>query len=268
MKIPLTYEAMDRLTRNRWFYILLVVIPAITPPFASKGLGPLSQLGDFIWGTVQALLIKKNAALPLMPFLHATLIALIYVLIRRGNKIRVLMTTLIGLHYAVMAYFQTIAVSERYGVIVLTEGLIWFLAVALVWIWEATLGVTDFTFRKRPLKEYWVVPLAIFAFWDPDQAWNFDPGFLITSTSPIAICMMTTIYLAILNLLFPNVNLPAFRITSFVGIIFSGFTLLGSVFMDAREGAYWIFLHIPMLIISVYSLRRALRSSEPQGSEP
>lgn len=261
-KNPVTYEAMERLTRNRWFYLLLVALPALIPPFASKGLGPLRQLGDFIWDVVQALLIKKSAALPLMPFLHATLVFLIYMLIRKGNKIRVLMATVIGVHYVVMAYFQTMAVSERYGFVVLTEGLIWFLVVALVWIWEASVGKTDFTFRKRPLKEYWVVLLAIFAFWDPDQAWNFDLGFLITSTSPIAICMMTTIYLALLNLLYPRVNLPAFRITSFVGIIFSGFTLLGSLFMGGREGTYWIFLHTPMLIISVYSLRRALRIIE------
>jgi hypothetical protein len=208
----------------------------------------------------QSLLMKKFAVLPLMPFLHASVLVLIFILVRRGNKFRWTLSMVIGLHYVVMAYFQTITVSERYGIVVLTEGLFWFLAVALVWIWEASVGKTDFTFRRLPLKQYWVVPFAVFAFWDPDQAWNFDPMFFITSTSPIAICMMTTIYLAVLNLLYPRVNLPVFRITSFVGIIFSVFTLLGSFFMGGREGAYWIFLHIPMLIISFYSFRRGQRT--------
>lgn len=258
----LSYETMEQLTRRWWFYLLLVLVAVITPPFASKGLGPINELGNFVWDTVQALLIKKIASLPFMPILHLAVLILIFSIVRNGNRFRRGISIIIGLHFIAMAYFQTIAVSEKYGLSIISVGLILFLAVAFVWFWEASVGKTDFTFHKLPLRNYWVLPLALFAFWDPDILWDFDPLFLITSTSPIAICMMTTIYLAIMNLLFPRINFPVFRVMSFVGILLAAFTLLGAFFMDAREGSYWLFLHIPMLIISLYSFRRGLRFIE------
>lgn len=260
----ISYETMERLTRKWWFYLLLVVVPVIIPPIASNGFVPINELGNFVRDFVQTSLIKKSSYLPLMPVLHIAVLILIFFIVRSGNRFRRGISIIIGLHFIALAYFQTIAVSEKYGLSIISVGLILFLAVAFFWFWEASVGKTDFTFRKLPLRNYWVIPIAVFNFWDPDIPWDFDPMFFITSTSPIAICMMTTIYLAILNLLFPRINFPLFRVLSFVGILLAVFTLLGAFFMDVREGSYWIFLHTPMLIISLYSFRRGLRFIETE----
>ena len=258
----LSYESVEQLTKRWWFYLLLVIVPMLIPPITSNGLVPFNELGDFVRDFVQTLLIKKFSFLPMMPILHLAVLILIFFLVRSGNKFRRGISIIIGLHFIGMAYFQTIAVSEKYGSSVISVGFILFLAVALVWFWEAFVEKNDFTFHRLPLRNYWVIPLALFAFWDPDIPWDFDPVFFITSTSPIAICMMTTIYLAIMNLIFPRINFPVFRVMSYVGILLAAFTLIGAFFMDAREGSYWLFLHIPMLIISLYSFRRGLRFIE------
>ncbi|MEW6718732.1 MAG: hypothetical protein AB1345_14690, partial [Chloroflexota bacterium] len=206
-----SYFHIEKLTRKWWFYLLLFLIPALSPCYVSTGLGYYRNPLDFILQVTEALYWKKYIFQPLMPAAHLTVILLILLLVRMGNRFGRLFSTLVGCNFLIILYVQTMVNTEKYGFVVATPFFILFLMVALVWFWEASSPKTDFTFRWLPIKKYWVVPMALFAFWDPDQAWYLDMRMWLISTSPIAFCMMTTVYLATFSLLYPNINLPAFR---------------------------------------------------------
>jgi hypothetical protein len=65
---------------------------------------------------------------------------------------------------------------------------------------------------------------------------DFNPVYLLTSGAGLAFCMMTPVYLAILTVYHPRVNLPVLRVTSLVGVIIG----LGNMWLEiVLKPAYW-----------------------------
>jgi Na+(H+)/acetate symporter ActP len=141
-----------------------------------------------------------------------------------------------------------------------------FLIVAGFWAWEAVVLKNDYTFRKLPIWRYWVVPLAVLAFWYPSSKGrpDFNPVNLITSGSGLAFCLMTPVYLTLLSLYWPRVNMPAMRVTSLVGLIIGLYNMY--VNFGINPGRLWWngVLHIPLLSISVYGLILSLKKGPCQ----
>ncbi len=254
-----TYVRLEILTRKWWFYVLLFLVPALVPNLSAKGPVPLREVVDFGFEIAGPLEARKWAIEPLMPYFHIAQAILILALLVWGNKMGKIFSTLVGIHFLFVAQFQTVAVTERYGVAVIAIAFIWFALIGLGWIWEARLGRTDYTLRRLPWRSYWVVPMAIFAFWDPDVPWTFDPSMFLNSTSPTAFCMIVTIYLAIVLLYFPHVNLPLLRVSSFVAIVMTVFIAYSANVRGGSDGLYWLLLHSPMTAVGLYGLIRALR---------
>ena len=64
------------------------------------------------------------------------------------------------------------------------------------------------------------------------------PMLFLKSSSPIAFCMMSTIYLALLCLLYPTINIPLLRVMSFIVIPVSVVAIsLGFFFEDRERGS-------------------------------
>ena len=124
-------------------------------------------------------------------------------------------------------------------------------------VWEALAQKNDFTPRKQPLWKYWVVPFAFLAFWYPANSNTFMPDFnplyIFTNAAGLFFCMMTPVYLAILTLYYPRVNMATLRVTSFVGLILAFYNILVNFVMFPEELWWNGVLHIPLITISIYA---------------
>ena len=138
-----------------------------------------------------------------------------------------------------------------------------FPAVAGFWIWEAIVLQNDFSPAKIPFWRYWVVPLAFLAFWYPlnNQTCmpDFNPAYLFTNGAGIAFCTMTPVYVGLLTLYYPRVNIAMLRITGLVGLMIGVYNMITNFFVN--PGRLWWngVLHIPLLIISLYGLVLSFR---------
>jgi hypothetical protein len=246
------FKTLEWLTRRWWFYLLLFIIPFFIPFYTATGHAP-QEVGNVINEVLIHALIPFR---PFMPALKIIVALSIIALFIYGNRIGKIFTLFMGVNFFTIAFVQSIAVTEKFGLAIITPNLIWFSIVGLFWLWEAKLGKTDFTFYKQPLWKYWVIPLAILAFWAPLTPWNFNPIYLLTSDSPLAFCLMAPIYLAIFSFVYPKVNFPALRVTSFIGSCIGIFNMAG-VFIG--WGLYHGFIHIPLLAISLYCFVISIR---------
>lgn len=261
------YDQFERLTRKRIFYLLLILIPAILPPLTAKGLWYLLEVADFSVYVANALFDYKSAYARWMPLLHAILLAALLLLALFRQRAGRAFAVFAALNFSLTILTQTMVVTEAYGLVILTEIFLWYAVVIALWVWEAFLQKTDFSFRggARP---WWLLPLAVIAFWNPDEAWNLSLSFFVHGFSPVAFCMLTPIYLTVLMFAFPRVNLPLLRIQSFIGLIVGFISLFISLVQAPAAGIYWILLHAPLISVSWYAFRKGLRAGENQQQMP
>lgn len=193
---------------------------------------------------------------------------LIVLIIVLRNKVSRLFAVYVALSYVLFAFGQSVAITDKYGVSICTINALMFLVVAAFWAWEAVVLHNDFTATKRPIWRYWVVPLAFLAFWGPISRGrpDFNPVYLVTNGAGVAFCMMTPVYVGLLTLYWPKVNLAALRVTSLVGFIVGLYNV--QVNFIISPGTRWWngVLHVPLLAISLYALiisfkKPALRES-------
>lgn len=247
-----SYERLERLTRKWWLYALLFVAPAILPPFAATGLGYWGELNDFIWYVSDAMYFRKLTYWPYMPVLHLAAFMIFVLLAALGNRFGGLFALFAALNFAYNAFMQTGVATQKYGLVIVTELLAWYLIVILLWLWESRIRRTEFTLRPNGRRLGWLIPLAVFAYWDPDQAWVLDPAYFVISFSPTSFCMMTPIYLTTLLFAYPRVNLPLLRVHSFIGVVVGVITLVIAFMKEPSDGLYWTLLHAPLILISTY----------------
>jgi len=193
------------------------------------------------------------------PFIHVAVILLIVSVVVFGNRVGRLFALFLCAHYVLINLAQSVRLEGKYGLEILSGNLIWFLAIAVLWAWEAAVRKTDFAFRRQPLWKYWVVPLAILAFWAPSQPWNFRPIYLLTSDAGLAFCLMTPVYLAVLSFTYPYFNLPLVRIMSFIGVIIALCNFAFALSAGGSYALYHVVTHVPLFAISLYCFALALK---------
>lgn len=184
-----------------------------------------------------------------------------------GNRVTKIFDIYVAITYILFAFLQSIAVTEKYGLGIVTVNLIMFLVVAAFWFWDVVAEKNDFTPQKRPLWKYWVIPLAFLAFWFPlnsDMMPDFNPIYLLTNVAGLTFCMMTSVYLAILTLYYPRVNTATLRVTSLVGTIIGFYNIMIDFFIDPAKLWWCGTLHIPLVIISIYALVLSLKGSQSE----
>jgi hypothetical protein len=256
------YEKLELLTRRKYFYLLLTIIPVILPPITGRGLGYLFDLGNFSYYVAGALFDYKTIYAHWMPALHgAILIAIILLLIFR-KKVGRAFALFVALNFIVSVYTQATVKTDLYGRVVLTEIFLWYSIVIVLWFWEMIIQKTDYSFQYG-LRPWWLLPLALLAFWDPDQAWNLSLSFFIYGFSPTAFCMLTPIYLSVLMFSFPHVNLPLIRIQSYIGLVIGFISLFISFIQSPSAGLYWVLLHTPLILVSYYVFTRSFHYRSP-----
>jgi len=253
-------ENLESITRKRWFLILFILIGTIIPPIVTKGYDH-TQIGMIIQYILRNALIKYCS--PVYPVFKIIPIVLIFALILFGNRIRRIFSLYGGITYLLFASLQGIAITEKYGFGVVTGNFILMVFVAILWFWESLVSKNDFTLQKLPLIRYWFVPLAFLAFWYPVDLKTMKPDFnlvyLFTNMAGLAFCTMTPVYLGILTLYYPMVNIVTLRITSLLGIIIGFWNMV--VNFGIRPDILWWngVLHLPLVFISIYALILSFR---------
>ena len=247
---------LESITGKWWFFLLFVLMQFFIPPYASKGFD-WSEIG-LITGEVLSNAIVNNYSV-VYPVFKIAPIVLVLSIAFLGNKANRFFSVYVGINYVLFAFLQSIAVTGNYGLSIVTLNLVMFTFVAAFWFWETTVQKNDFTPQKQPRWKYWVIPVACLAFWYPCSfsgvvaVQDFNPIHLLTNVAGLTFCMMTPVYLSILTLYHPRVNIATLRVTALVGAIIGVYNVLVNFFL--APSLWWNgVLHIPLLTISIYAI--------------
>ena len=263
---------LERITRRWWFFGLFVLMQFTIPPYASKGY-KIEDWGNVIQQALGNAIVGQHPEI--YPFFKVIPIILLVCIIIFRNKVGRLFAIYAGITYALFAMGQSIAITEQYGVTICTINVVMFLIVAAFWAWEAVVPQNDYTLKKLRIWRYWVVPLAVLAFWYPASKGrpDFNPVYLFTNGAGLAFCMMRPVYVGLLTLYWPRVNMPAMRVTNLVGFIIGLYNIYANFGINPGRGWRNGILHIPLLVISLYGLilslkRPKVKEQAEENAEP
>jgi hypothetical protein len=255
---------LELVTRKWWFIVVFILLDVLIPPIVTKGYD-YSNMGEIIPDIMGNSLSVSDSLSSLYPIFKILPIILVLALIFSGNRFSRIFSFYAGINYILIAAFQFISISDTYGFAMVSGNFILTMAVALSWFWEFAIKRNDFTPPKINLIRFWVVPLAFLAFWFPLNFESMKPDFnlsyIFTNSVGLAFCNMTPVYLAILTLYYPRVNMVTLRITSLLGVIFSCWNLFMNFLIDPDHLWWFGILHLPLVVISIYTLILSFRRS-------
>jgi hypothetical protein len=162
-----------------------------------------------------------------------------------------------GLNYFVLVIVQSMGTTAQYGFVLHTGGMVMYCILGLVWLVVAFRNELQASFRAISWRNFWLLPFALLAFWAPYTVSgnvvqsDFNPLLLLVSPDyGLTFCFTTPVFLFLLILFYPNINMLAYRITSFNGLLYGVFNL---AYLFKPELRWMGFLHLPLVVISVYA---------------
>jgi len=235
---------------------LLVLILLLTCTFLpTRATVPFAQQDSTL--VIRDVFMQTSVAyLWLSPTIHVITVALLVALYRYGSKIGRVADAFFGILFLFFAFSNHIAVTEDYGLVVLTGNLVPIFVVGLFWMWEVHKPLNEYVFQRLPAWRYWVLPFVFLAFWSPIDAQlkpDFNPLLLLTSSFGVMYCPTTPLIIALLTLIYPMVDMYVLRITSFVGLMIGLFNAM-SFFIMPGYTLWNLILHTPLIFISGYGL--------------
>jgi len=258
-KLEKIQTKLELITRKWWIFLIFILIQFI-PPYASKGF-EISEIG-VVTGEVLSHSLVYNFPTFYSIFKILPLILVICIIFLR-NRVTRIFNLYVGITYLLFAFLQSIAFTEKYGLAVITINMVMFPLVAFFWFWEALVQKNDFTSPTKLSKKYWVIPLAFLAFWYPINPDTMRPDFnilyLLTNEAGLTFCMMTPIYISLLILYYPRINIATLRVTSLVGTMIGFYNILTNFIMFPSLLWWNGILHLPLISISVYGLIISLK---------
>lgn len=239
--------------RTKTLLILVVLlICSFLPVFAAS---PFSQQDSSL--VIKEVLIKTSVAyLWLSPIVHVFTVVLLVALYLYGSRVGRVADGFFAILFLFIAFSNHIAVTDTYGLAVVTGNLVPILIVGLFWVWEVYRPQNNYVFERLPAWRYWVLPFAFLAFWSPVDAQlnpDFNPLLLLNSSFGVMYCPTTPVIIALLTLIYPRVNTYVLRTTSFVGLIMGLFNVM-SYFIMPGYTLWNLVLHTPLIFISLYGL--------------
>jgi hypothetical protein len=250
---------LDRLTSRWWFYLILLLLMFVPPTYASRPYDPRLS-GQVISAVMQNALIASLPAI--YPAFKVFPIVLVVAILMWRDRATRWFDGYVAATLLLFALFQNAAVTQRYGLVILTGNVVVYAILALLWAWETILKANDFSTPVRVWWKYWVAPIAFLGFWFPLNVVNLQPDFspllILTSEAGLASCMMIPVYLAVVLVFEPDMNRPVVRATGFVGLVTA---LLNFLQWFVLEPHPWLgVLHLPLFLICAYALVVSLRA--------
>lgn len=247
-----TSTRFERFCTSWKFFLVLIALQFVLMPMATKGFR-FEEAGQIVFTTLGLALI--NRFYPYSFVFQWMALALIVALLFFRDRIGRFFSAYVGCCYLLYAIIQSIAVTNKYGVSVVTVNLVMMLFVAFVWFRDSWKGEDKYTFSNLNWKTAWLVPVAFFCLWFPMNLQNakpdFNPAYLFSGFASLAFCPMTPVFLILLTLCRPTINMVTYRVTAMVGLII-GIYNMGQ--FANPTGFYLGIYHLPLLLISLYAL--------------
>ena len=241
-----------------FIYIALVIIMFI-PPHAEKPYLQ-QQTPDVI---KNLLMVVINPYVAYAPIFHIMTILLIILIILYKDKMSRIFTGYMGINYLIIGFASSIGTTEKYGFVVFTSALASCLIIGTIWIIETFKPKTITAFKSISPHLYFLLPLALLAFWSPVNSKimpNFNPILLLNSPEyGLTFCLTTPVFLFLLILFYPKVNILNYKITAFIGLEFG---ILNMQWFFTPKMAWMGVLHLPLIILSLYALLLPVFSRE------
>lgn len=262
-------KKLEKITRKWWFFLIIFLIQFI-PPITQKAYD-LSKSIEVIYFILSNCFIFSLELYSLDLIWFFLIIRIIphiifFSIIFFGDRANRLFTIYVSISYILISFAQLFAITEEYGISIITNLFIMFMLTSISWFWELIVRENDFTPQKRPIWRYWVVPLAFFAYWLPVNfntlMPDFNPLYLLVSISSLTYCMMTPVFLTVLILYYPKVNPVTLRITSLIGIIIAIYNVVPDFLINPSHLWWMGVLHLPELIISIYGFALSFKKSQ------
>jgi hypothetical protein len=249
------YCSPDILMKERTKTLVILVVLLICSFLPVLATSPFSQQDSSL--VIKEVLMKTSVAyLWLSPIVHVFTVVLLVALYFYGSRVGRVADGFFAILFLFIAFSNHIAVTDTYGLAVLTGNLVPILILGLFWVWEVYRPQNNYFFERLPAWRYWVLPFAFLAFWSPVDAQlnpDFNPLLLLTSSFGVMYCSTTPVIVALLTLIYPRVNGYVLRTTSFVGLIMGLFNVM-SYFTMPGYTLWNLVLHTPLILISLYSL--------------
>lgn len=248
-------KTLEKITKKWWFFVILVALQFVLLPFSTKNFS-FERIGEIISATLRnAPQVKMVDSYIYFQILAIAMLILLFIF---KNNFKKNFTLYVTASYIAFAFIQNVAITEKYGFSVATINVIMFLFVACVWVMELLKSENDYSFSNLSWKHSWLIILALIAFWLPLEKGKFDFSLshFLYSGSSLAFCMMTPVFLAIMTINFPKINIVTYRITAIVGLIIGFYNMMN--FQNPHTVNLAI-MHLPLLIISLYAMIRSYK---------
>ncbi|MFR2508716.1 hypothetical protein [Odoribacter laneus] len=242
-------ERIDYITRKWWFFVILVISQFLFLPYASKNF-QVEQINTIIYTTLtNSIQLKISSYSVYFQILSLIILVLLIVL---KNRMKLIFNLYVAVSYILFAFVQNIAITEKYGWSIVTVNVIMFLFVAYVWVIEILQSKNDYSFSPFQWKYSWMILLSLFAYLCPLSAdgFNFNPAHFVYKNSATAFCLTTPLFLTLMTLNIPRINIVTYRVTAIIGFIIGLYNMLS--FLNPYTINIGI-LHLPLLIISLYA---------------
>jgi len=254
------------LTSRKWFYPAVygaLIILSMLPPITQVAYDPRNTQDVIIN-------ILMVSILPYRSFgwaFHVATLGVVALAVTRPRIAGRVMAAYFGVNYLLIAALQTHAVTERYGFAVQTGALVATALLGLLWLWVAWRDKLRASFKGIPPWRWILLPLALLVFWSPialegnKVAPNFAPLLLLTSPDyGLTYCFMTPVFLFLLILFYPDVDVFALRVTAFNGTIYG---LLNLTHWFNPDRVWMGAMHIPLLVIPLVALFLSVQRPSP-----
>lgn len=245
-------ENISNYLAGKWWFYLLILILFFLPSYSQQPLesaqessnlivevlkNPLILSYDFIASASKILFLISLILLPMFP-----------------KKLSYYFSALTTILLLAIAVFQNMGRTDTYGLAVIIGNLVIQMIVVIFWLFELFIRKNKFIRKIKPSLRWWIIPLAVFAFWMPVSSEikpDFNLLYFLNNESILTYCMITPVIITILIIFFPNINISVLRITSFVGILFGIVNML--TWFVLNPSFWWMgVLHIPLMAISTY----------------
>ncbi len=231
-----------------WFFLILLVSQSLLLPFASRNF-KMENIHDIIYVTLQnAFQLRIGDYNIYFQVLSFVMIAL---LILFKNRMQLVFNIYVAVSYLAFTFIQNIAFTEKYGISIITVNVVMFLSVACVWIFEIFQLQNDYSFSNFKWKYSWMIVLSLFAFLCPLSPSGLDFNLLhfFNRNSATAFCLTTPLFLTIMTLNAPKINVITYRITAIMGVIIGLYNMLSFL---SPNTAFIGLIHVPLLLVSLY----------------
>ena len=242
---------------RKWLYPVLYIaffIISMLPLSTEKPYAP-QETQDVI---IKLLMVVTTPFKAYAPIFHVLTLLMVALIAWQPAKMGRVLAGYMGVNYLIIALVQTMGTTAQYGFVLHTGGMVLYGVLGLVWLVVAFRNELQISFRSISWQHLLLLPLVLLAFWAPYVASgngvrpDFNPLLLLVSPDyGLTFCFTTPIFLFLLILSYPHVNLLAYRLTAFNSLIYGVFNLSHWFNPELR----WMgVLHLPLLILSLYAL--------------